>query len=99
MGIPNFIKGDIIKAALRNVAGNNDTKATILGFVASAVLAAQIDYGKLLQKDPNEIGKAVGVLVAAVFGYYTNKKDKAPVINVPNPHHTDPDTMESPKGE
>lgn len=73
MGIPNFIKGDVVKIALKKIAGDNDTKTTVLGAAASAVLLAQIDWGKLFQKDPNQIGLLIGALVTGIFGYYTNK--------------------------
>lgn len=76
MSIPNFIKGDIIKSALKKVAGSNDTKTTVLGVAAAGVIAAQIDWNKLFQKDPAQIGLLIGTIVTAVFGYYTNKVDQ-----------------------
>lgn len=75
--LPNFFKTEVIKVALKKVAGDNDTKTTVLGVAASAVLAGQIDWGKLFQKDPQQIGLLVGALVTAVYGYYTNKPNKA----------------------
>lgn len=76
MSIVTAIKGDIVKAALKKVAGDNDTKTTALGTIAAGLLASQIDWGKLFQKDPTQIGLLVGTVVTLLFGYFTNKKDK-----------------------
>lgn len=73
MGVPNFVKADIVKAALKKVANDNDTKTTVLGVVGGAVLASQIDWAKLFQHDPGQIGLLIGTIVATAFGYYTNK--------------------------
>lgn len=74
--LPNFIKVPFIKSCLGRIASSNDTKTTVLGVVAAAVLASEIDYGKLLNGDGGEIGKVVGVVVVALIGYYTNKHPK-----------------------
>ena len=58
---------------LGQLAHNNDTKTTMLGLAAGALLTSQLDFGKLLQKDPDELGKAAGVVIAVLIGYWTNK--------------------------
>ena len=73
MTAPNFIKADILKSVIKNLATSPDHQTTALGLVGGALLAANIDYGKLFAKDPGEIGKAVAVVLIAVFGYLTNK--------------------------
>jgi hypothetical protein len=72
-----FIKVRFTKSMLGQLAHNNDTKTTMLGLAAGALLASQLDFGKLLQKDPDELGKAAGVVIAVLIGYWTNKPDKA----------------------
>ncbi len=76
MSIKSALQGDFLKAALNKVATSNDTKTTVIGYAAAAAIAAGIDWGKLFQKDPNELGKLAGAIVAALFGYYTNKHDQ-----------------------
>jgi len=66
----------IIRSFLRGLATSNDTRTTVLGIVAAALLAAQLDWSKLLHGDPDQIGLAAGALVAALFGYWTNKPTK-----------------------
>ncbi len=76
----NSIKGLGVKAFLTQLAkGNNDKKTTVLGYTAALIIAAQIDYTKLLDGDPGEIGKAAGVVVAALWGFFTNRPDKEKV--------------------
>jgi len=71
------VKAAIVKSFVGSIASSNDTKTTVLGIAAGAVVAAQIDFGKLLKGDGTEIGKAAGAVVAALIGYYTNKPDQA----------------------
>lgn len=78
MTIPNFLKIPFIKNFLGNIAKSNDTKTTVLGVIAATLIGSSIDWGKLLNGDLAEIGKAVGAVVAAVFGYYSNKNDAKP---------------------
>lgn len=73
-----FVKADFAKALVGVLAKNNDRKTTILGLVAAALLASQINWKLLVQGDGTAIGTAVGVVVAALIGYYTNKPDKQP---------------------
>lgn len=69
----NAIKTSIAKGVLGKLADDHDTKTTALGIAAAALLAGNIDYGKLFAGDGQEIGKAIGAVIAAGIGYYTNK--------------------------
>jgi len=71
-----WVKVRIIRSFLGGLANSNDTRTTVLGIVAAALLAAQLDWGKLLHGDPDQIGLAAGAVVAALFGYLTNKPSK-----------------------
>jgi hypothetical protein len=71
----NFIKADFAKGILAEIAGSNDTKTTILGVLAGALLAARLDWGKLLAGDSAAIGQATGACIAVAIGYYTNRPD------------------------
>jgi hypothetical protein len=77
-----FVKGAFAKALVGKIATDNDTKTTVLGLVAAGLLAGQIDWGKLLNGDSAEIGRAVGCVVTALLGYYTNKADKKTGVGV-----------------
>lgn len=78
MGLVNSIKANIVKTFVQNVAKSNDHKTTLLGAVAAGVLATQIDFSKLMLGDKTELSKAVGAVVLALLGYYTNKPDASP---------------------
>lgn len=67
------IKASIAKGMLGKLADDHDTKTTILGIAAAGLLTSNIDWGKLFKGDGAEIGKAVGALVVAAIGYYSNK--------------------------
>jgi formate/nitrite transporter FocA (FNT family) len=75
MGLSSSIKGMMLKSFINKLA-SNDNKVTILSMVASTIIAAKVDYGKLVNLDPNEVGNMVGAIVIAVLGYYTNKPNK-----------------------
>jgi len=68
-----FIKALFVKSLVKQLARDNDRKTTVLGIVAAALLAAQLDWSRLVAGDAGEIGRAAGVAVAALFGYLTNK--------------------------
>ena len=54
----------------------NDTKTTILGGILAGLTATTIDYPKLTQGDLGEIVKTSIVVIIAVFGHFTNKKER-----------------------
>jgi len=69
-----FAKVDFIKALLSKVS--NDNKTTILGFIASGLMAAKLDWGLLLKGDSGQLGILAGAIVTALLCYYTNKPDQ-----------------------
>jgi hypothetical protein len=56
---------------------NNDKKASVLGVVLAAIIAANVDYSKVAQLDPAACGALAGALVTAILGWFINKPDKA----------------------
>jgi len=71
------VKARIIRAFVGSIARSNDTRTTIMGIVAAGLIAAQLDWTALLKGDPDQIGLAAGAVVAALWGYWTNKPDRA----------------------
>ena len=84
MGLPSFIQGKILSTAVKKIA-DSEPRTTVLGFVLAGVEAAHIDYGKLLQKDPVEIGNAIGVVATALLGWYMNHKALVQTAPAPPP--------------
>lgn len=79
MGAITFVKGKFAEAFVSRLAMSNDTKATVLGLVAAAILASGVDWGKAIQGDSTELGKVAGAVVTALLGHYINKPDKPKV--------------------
>lgn len=71
MSLTKSIEGTILGTVLKKVAAS-EPKTTILGVILAGAVAANLDYAKLLQGDPQQIGNAVAAIVVAVLGYYTN---------------------------
>lgn len=74
MGIKSFFINRAVKGRLK--AMNTDKGTTILGVVIGGVVAANIDYSKLLAGDHTEVSKGIGAVVIALFGWLTNKVGK-----------------------
>lgn len=74
-----------ISDLLTKLATSPDHQATLLGVVAAALLAGQVNYPHLLMADLKELGKAAGVIVIAAFGYIANKGHKAYPPPAPTP--------------
>lgn len=47
------------------------SKTTSIGAILSVVVATNIDYGKLIGGDHQEIGKLIGALLIGALGYYS----------------------------
>jgi len=67
------LKGDFVKDLLKTVS--NDNKATVLGVCAGALVATKLDWPLLLKGDSAQIGTAVGAVVCALIGFYSNRPD------------------------
>lgn len=52
---------------------SNDAKTTLLGIAAGGLLAANLDWAKLFNRDRAELAKAGGAVIVAMLGFYTNK--------------------------
>jgi len=74
--LPKFLKALFTKSFLKRLAGDNNSKTTLLGFVAAALLAANVEWSKLFAGEPAEIGQAAAVLIAALWGWFTNRPEK-----------------------
>lgn len=86
MSIKDSLEGSIIGKVLKNLSASEPV-TTLLGAVLAGLVASKIDYGKLLQKDPDQIANAVSVVVVTLLGYYTNHgklTQKAAIANLVN---------------
>ena len=86
MSIKDSLEGSIIGKVLKNLQASEPV-TTLLGFVLAGIVAAKVDYGKLLNKDPDQIANLVSAVVIAVMGYYTNHgklTQKAAIANLIN---------------
>ena len=74
--MPRFLKALFAKSFLKKLAGDNNTRTSVLGFLAAALLAANVEWSKLFAGEPGEIGQAAAVLIAALWGWFTNRPEK-----------------------
>ena len=81
MGLTDSIKGSFIKAAVSHLT-DGDRGSTLLGTVGAGLLAANIDWSQVSrgftdEKSAIECGKAAGIALILVWGYFTGKKAAA----------------------
>lgn len=69
-----MFEGTIIKVVVDKLA-KSEPRTTLAGAALGAVVAANIDYGKLMQKDPVQIGNLVGAVLTVALGYWMNHGD------------------------
>ena len=74
--MPKFLKALFAKSFLKKLAGDNNSKTSVLGFLAAALLAANVEWSEVFAGEPAEIGQAAGVLIAALWGWFTNRPEK-----------------------
>ena len=68
------IAGNAIGSLLKSLATNNDTKTTITGIIAGAVLAIPgLDWSKVVAGDPEQIARLAAGLLVALLGYLATK--------------------------
>lgn len=60
-----------------------DLITTALGFVVGSGILLTVDYVKLFTGDKNEVGKVVAALVAALYGWLTNKTNEMKIQTIP----------------
>jgi hypothetical protein len=73
MSVENWYIHRKLKGAYK--AMNNDGKTSILGVILAAIIALNVEYGKVFQLDPAECGKLAGAIITAILGYLVNKPD------------------------
>ncbi len=55
---------------------NTDKTATAAGGLIGAGILSQVDWAKLFEGDPTEVGKLVMLIGSLLLGYVTNKLKK-----------------------
>lgn len=76
-----------VRAAIERLSKDRDMQATVLGVILSALVAAKLDWGKLLHADPGECGQAAAVVVIALLGKVTNAPSRP--ASAPAPPESD----------
>lgn len=91
MGIANSIKGKMVDVVLKRLM-DGDKGSSLLGLMAGALLAANIDFGRVFaffqnptQENCIEAAKALAVVIAVVWGYFIGRKPGAPKQNDQTP--------------
>lgn len=73
MSLKDTVNGKIIGVVIDKVA-KSEPRTTAAGVILGGIVAANVDYAKVLQKDPQQIGNLIGAVAVAALGYYTNHK-------------------------
>lgn len=76
MGLTGFVKGKIIGTIVDKLA-QSEPRTTLAGAALASIVAANIDYNKLVQGDSQQIGNAVAAVIVVLLGYWTNHKSLA----------------------
>jgi hypothetical protein len=71
VSIATSVKGSILRRVIENVRAS-EPRTSALGAVLGGIVAANIDYNKLLQGDPQQIGNLVAAIVVVLLGWFTN---------------------------
>ena len=77
MGLKTAIGGTVLRTVIEKVAAS-EPRTTALGATLGGLVASKIDYSKLLQGDPAQVGLAVAAVVVALMGYFTNHPGVTP---------------------
>jgi hypothetical protein len=64
----------LIPTILLSLAKDDNTKTTIAGLIAAAVVASGVDFEKLFAGDPYAIAQAVSAALIAVLGFLATKR-------------------------
>lgn len=77
MSLSTKIEGTILKQVLKHLTDGN-TGSTWLGVVSAALIAGDIKFDVLLAGPhnpewPTEVGKAIGVVISAIWGWKTGR--------------------------
>ena len=71
MGLESSVKGKILSVAVNKLAAS-EPRTTLAGAILGGIVAANIDYGKLVQKDPQQVGNLVAAIAVVLLGYWSN---------------------------
>ena len=74
MSLTSLVKGKILGTVIDKIAAS-EPRTTIAGAALAGLVAANIDYNKLVQGDPQQIGQAVAAVIVALLGYWANHKN------------------------
>jgi hypothetical protein len=79
--VPNFVKTALINTTLKRLAHAGDGGSTLLGTLATALLAEKLDWGLLLRffsepdtESATELGKVIGLVILWLVSYFCGKK-------------------------
>jgi hypothetical protein len=76
----NFVTRAFINGALAELIKNPDTATTAIGAAAAVLIGAHVDWSALIfAHQLSQAGIAIGAILAAALGYYTNKPHKGQV--------------------
>jgi hypothetical protein len=74
MSLPTAIEGSILGKVIGNLQ-KSEPKTTIVGAILGTSVLSQVDWNKLLQKDPTQIALVITGILLGLQGYWTNHKD------------------------
>ena len=56
---------------------NHDNLTTVLGLILGGLVAANVDWGLVLNGDRAQLGKIIAAVVLVLYGWSTNKSSAA----------------------
>jgi hypothetical protein len=71
MGLTVFIKSKIVSSVIQKIVAS-EPRTTLLGAAAASLIAANVDYNKLVQGDTQQIAAVIAAVIVGLFGYFTN---------------------------
>lgn len=76
-GFKRKVAGVAVGGMLKSLAQSKDTRTTIMGLIAGAVLAIPgLDLTKLIGGDPVQVAKLASGLLVALIGYWATKANR-----------------------
>jgi hypothetical protein len=91
MSLDTAVKGKVIQIVLDKLSAS-EPRTTLAGAALAAVIATKVDYSKVLQGDPTQLGNLIAAVLVAVIGYFTNHKK----LTSPSPSPVKPASETSP---
>lgn len=76
-GVKRRVAGVAMGAMLKSLASDKDTRTTITGLIAGAIVAIPgLDWSKVIVGDPAQIAKLVSGLLIALIGFWATKANR-----------------------